>query len=185
MVSERATALFQHVHRADLATICLLNRACYYRIARDFFAAVSRLGDGIFWYGLMALLPLLYGTLGWHAAVNLFATGFITLPVYKLLKSKTTRERPFVWEPAIVLGAAPLDRYSFPSGHTLQAVALTIVALAYLPQLAVLLVGFTALVALSRVVLGLHFPTDVVAGAVLGVLCAEVSLRLVQPLWAH
>jgi undecaprenyl-diphosphatase len=61
-----------------------------------------------------------------------------------------------------------LDRYSFPSGHTLHAVALTLVVTTTYPAFAWILVPFTLLVATSRVVLGLHYPTDVVAGAGLG-----------------
>jgi undecaprenyl-diphosphatase len=71
---------------------------------------------------------------------------------------------------------APLDRYSFPSGHTLHAVSFTIVTTAHAPELAPILVPFALLVAASRVVLGLHYPTDVAAGAFIGMLLASVSL---------
>jgi undecaprenyl-diphosphatase len=70
------------------------------------------------------------------------------------------------------LAARPLDRYSFPSGHTLHAVCFTLIVVAEQPPLAWLVVPFALLVALSRVVLGLHYPTDVAAGAVLGALIA-------------
>jgi undecaprenyl-diphosphatase len=73
----------------------------------------------------------------------------------------------------------PLDHFSFPSGHTLHAMAFSLVALFYYPHLAWLLLPFTLLVALSRVVLGLHYPSDVMAGAALGVLIAEASFLLV------
>lgn len=53
---------------------------------------------------------------------------------------------------------APLDEFSFPSGHTLHAVAFSLVAMAHYPVLAWALVPFTASVAVSRVVLGLHYP---------------------------
>jgi undecaprenyl-diphosphatase len=75
----------------------------------------------------------------------------------------------------IRLGAAPLDRFSFPSGHTLHAVAFTLVAAAYHPALWLLLAPLTAVIAASRMVLGLHYPTDVVAGAALGALVAAAS----------
>ena len=90
------------------------------------------------------------------------------------------RERPFITHPAISCAAAPLDRYSFPSGHTLHAVSFAVLGAHYLPELAVPLAGFAFLVALSRVVLGLHYPTDVAAGALLGGGLALASLRIVQ-----
>jgi membrane-associated phospholipid phosphatase len=71
---------------------------------------------------------------------------------------------------------APLDEFSFPSGHTLHAVSFTIVALAYYPWLAPLLVPFTAGVALSRVVLGLHYPSDVLAAT-------GIALGWPRPAW--
>jgi undecaprenyl-diphosphatase len=73
---------------------------------------------------------------------------------------------------------SPLDEYSFPSGHTLHAVAFTLIAVYYYPALAALLLPFTLLVAASRVVLGLHYPSDVLASIVIGSAIASLSLVL-------
>jgi undecaprenyl-diphosphatase len=108
----------------------------------------------------------------------MLACGAVGLAVYKVLKRRLVRERPYVWHPEIGCGAPPLDRFSFPSGHTLHAVCFSTVALASLPELAWLLLPFTALVAASRVVLGLHYPTDVLAGAVIGFVIARSGLTL-------
>ncbi len=143
------------------------NRACLPPAARA-FALASRLGDGPFWYGLMLALPLLYGARGLASSLRMLAVGTACLVVYKLVKRAAARPRPYVASPEITLLAAPLDRYAFPSGHTMHAVAFTWIASAAHPELAWLLVPFTLLVAASRVVLGLHYPSDVFAGAVLG-----------------
>jgi undecaprenyl-diphosphatase len=74
---------------------------------------------------------------------------------------------------------APLDEFSFPSGHTLHAVAFTLVALAHYPALAPLLLPFTACVATSRVVLGLHYPSDVLAATAIGIGLAALALWVV------
>jgi len=79
---------------------------------------------------------------------------------------------------AITSNARPLDQFSFPSGHTLHAVAFTTIAIAHYPQLAFLLIPFAFLVALSRMVLGLHYPSDVLAGAAIGAAIAGISLVL-------
>ena len=155
------------------------NRLCAYRSPRTYFALVSRLGDGVAWYALMAALVLFDGRAGLFAAAHLAATGAIALALYKLLKRWTRRPRPFASDVRIRAWVAPLDEFSFPSGHTLHAVAFTLVALAHYPVLAWVLVPFTASVAASRVVLGLHYPSDVLAATGIGSLLAAASLALV------
>lgn len=142
------------------------------------FAAVSRAGDGVAWYLLMAAMVLVDGLDGLRASAHMAATGAIALLLYKALKRWTRRPRPFAADVRIRAWIAPLDEFSFPSGHTLHAVSFTIVALAHYPQLAWLLLPFTALVALSRVVLGLHWPSDVLAATVIGTTLGGGSLWL-------
>jgi undecaprenyl-diphosphatase len=73
----------------------------------------------------------------------------------------------------------PLDKFSFPSGHTLHAVVFGLVAINYYPALSFIIMPFVSMVALSRVVLGLHYPSDVLAGALIGSLIAALSFLLV------
>ena len=155
-----------------------LNRGCDFIAVRGMFAVASRLGGGPFWYALVLMLPLLYGEAGRGPALQLALTALAGVGVYKLLKHRLVRERPFISFERIRAAVAPLDRYSFPSGHTLHAVCLTIIATHHFPELGWLLWPFAALVAASRPVLGLHYPTDVAAGAALGALLASASLSI-------
>ncbi|MGH8159060.1 MAG: phosphatase PAP2 family protein [Rhodanobacter sp.] len=143
-----------------------------------FFAGISRLGDGIFWYALMAALAMVGGQRGLIAAGHMAVTGLAALLLYRLLKRWTRRPRPYRVCPGVIARVPPLDEFSFPSGHTLQAVGFTIVALAWYPQLAPLLIGFTMLVAASRVILGLHYPSDVLAAILIGSGLGAASLML-------
>jgi len=142
------------------------------------FRGISRLGDGVFWYSLMLALLAVDAARAFAPVARMAATGLVCTLLYKWLKSKTSRPRPFAVENAVRAGAEPLDPFSFPSGHTLHAVAFSVVAIAFYPMLAWLLVPFTVLVATSRVVLGLHYPSDVLAGAALGALIAQGVLAL-------
>ena len=152
-----------------------LCRLCHERSSlsvRRLFGVVSRLGDGHYGYLVLSLLFVLLGPAALSVATQAAAVALIGHVLYKSLKRKTARPRPlhaaagsgYVFDFTV----PPLDRYSFPSGHTLHAVAFAFVVSAHVPILALLLVPFAVLVALSRVVLGLHYPTDVLAGAVLG-----------------
>lgn len=142
------------------------------------FRAVSRLGDGVFWYTLMAVLALAGGASGLRAAVHMALTALFVAALYRAMKGVVRRPRPFRRHAGIVARVRPLDEFSFPSGHTLHAVAFTLVALAHYPFLAWLLVPFALLVAASRVVLGVHYPSDVLAAIALGAAIAAGSLAL-------
>jgi undecaprenyl-diphosphatase len=177
----RADGLATWLARIDAAEygICLrLNSGAALSPVRRLFQIVSRLGDGIAWYVLIIALPLVHGAAALRPALVMAGTGIAGVLVYNRLKRTLVRERPFITHAAIARAAVPLDRYSFPSGHTLHAVSFTWQAVAHFPELGWVLVPFTCLIAASRVVLGLHYPSDVLAGAVLGALFAQIGLAL-------
>jgi undecaprenyl-diphosphatase len=169
---EGVETVLQSIEALELRLCRGLNRHLAQPGVRFLFVAVSRLGDGPLWYAVILAMPFLTAT---PAAVQMAATGLLATGLQAMLKTRLARERPFVTSPAIALGTAPLDRYSFPSGHTLHAVCFTTIALHHVPALGWLLVPFTALVMASRIVLGLHYPSDVLAGAVLGLALATGS----------
>ena len=175
---ERRLPLLERLVAGESGWCLRVNRVCAGGPVRRVFAAVSRLGDGVFWYVLMGAMVVLDGLDGLAASIHLALSGLIALALYKGLKRWTRRPRPFASDRRIHAWVAPLDEFSFPSGHTLHAVAFSLVAIAHYPALAWLLVPFTAAVATSRVVLGLHYPSDVLAATVIGAGLAWLSLWL-------
>jgi len=167
--------LFLRVDQVERRLCLFANAAARQQGVRTLFQTVSRLGDGVFWYALMAILPIAFGIDGLLTTAQMLAAGLAGLALYKLLKQTLVRERPFIGLLGIECAMPPLDRYSFPSGHTLHAVLFTCIAVTHFPALAVVLVPFALLVAASRVILGLHYPTDVAAGAALGGMLAMMS----------
>jgi undecaprenyl-diphosphatase len=142
------------------------------------FRAVSRLGDGPLWLALAVLMPAAWGMAALPTVARFAVVGMVAAVLVRALKRWTVRPRPFASGLGIPAGAAPLDPWSFPSGHTLHAVAFNVVTAADLPLLALALAPFTLAVAASRVALGLHYPSDVAAGAGLGLLLAAAVLAL-------
>ncbi|RYG79401.1 phosphatase PAP2 family protein [bacterium] len=154
--------------QAELRCCVAFNRAVRRAGLRRTFLVASRLGDGIVWYALIALLPLVFGRAGMETALRMAIAGLAGLLIYRSLKRRLVRERPFITHSSITRAGAPLDRFSFPSGHTLHAVSFTVIVLAAFPLLAWGVAPLALLIALSRVVLGLHYPSDVLAGALIG-----------------
>ncbi|MEP7242169.1 MAG: phosphatase PAP2 family protein [Gammaproteobacteria bacterium] len=170
------TAILARIDAAEYGICRSLNRGASHGGLRAVFRVASRLGDGVIWYAMLALLPILYGSAAIRPVVIMAITGILGLALYKALKHVCVRERPFITHTSISLAAAPLDRYSFPSGHTLHAASFTWQAVAHFPELGWVLVPLASLIAASRVVLGLHYPTDVLAGAGIGIALATLGV---------
>lgn len=171
----RALLYLHWMSRLDSALCIRINRTSHNCWVRRFFRLISRLGDGVFWYAVMLGILLSQRGDGILPCLHMAAAGLSGTLVYKWLKEKTLRPRPYEVHQDVWLTGIPLDRFSFPSGHTLHAVAFCTIGLTYYPTLAWLLLPFTMLVAISRVVLGLHYPSDVLAGTVIGLTLAAFS----------
>jgi len=177
--SHDLSALFERIDAAEHALCLRLNCAAAVAPVRGVLKAASRLGDGVAWYVLIISLPILFGRSAVRPAIVMAVTGIAGLLVYAWLKRTVVRERPLItYRASIEFPGSPLDRYSFPSGHTLHAVSFTWQAVAHFGDLAWILIPFAFLVAASRVVLGLHYLTDVLAGALLGAMLAAAGLAL-------
>lgn len=180
----RLHAFYQTLLKWDVDLCLTLNRLSYKPLVARIFKTVSRLGDGWFWAGAtatMAVFSILQGQASGIIFVKtsvILLTSFCGYLLYKSLKKHTVRPRPYQVHQVIKLGERPLDVFSFPSGHTLQAVLFTVMLGAQMPMLLWVLVPFTVLIALSRMILGLHYPTDVMMGAGIGVAFAIIGIRV-------
>lgn len=139
-----------------------------------FMVGASRFGDGLGWaavgVGLVAA-----GREGRAAAAAATVAAFLASVVFAALKRRFRRRRPCDLAPHPLFVVRPPDAFSFPSGHTMNAFAIaTVLALSF-PALAPALGLLAASIGVSRVVLGLHFPSDVWAGAALGTLIGAAA----------
>ena len=168
-------AVIRHLDDLESGLCLRINSVSKSVAMRRLFAIVSRLGDGGFWLAMGGLLFAMHGTAALPAMARMALTAVLGVLIYKILKEVLVRERPFITHAGIECGTAPLDRYSFPSGHTLHAVSLTIMLGHVEPALLIVTLPFVILVAMSRVVLGLHYPSDVLAGALIGAVLGASS----------
>ena len=168
--------ILQDIHDADIRMfrwcVEVLRSNAVTRLAR----AVSRTADG--WLYLIG--PLLYLLVNRNVAVELIeviATAFaLERPLYLFLKKHFRRRRP----PEAIEGFTSVivasDQFSFPSGHTSGAFLMITVITGLLGAPFAALYVWAAAVGLSRVALGVHFPTDIVAGAMMGTALAHLAM---------
>jgi undecaprenyl-diphosphatase len=98
--------------------------------------------------------------------------------IFVLLKRVSRRKRPCELEPHCWASILPPDQFSFPSGHTITAFAITMTLGSFYPdfQLGLLLIAVS--IAASRIMLGMHFLSDVLAGSVIGISLGYLFLYL-------
>ncbi len=135
--------------------------------------ASTRGGDGWLWYALGAVLIAAGGREGLLAAGESAA-----IALFQYLKRKAGRRRPCELQPHCWARMLPPDEFSFPSGHTMTAFAVVVPTAAHFPETAPVLYACAASIGLSRVALGMHFLSDVVAGGVLGWLLGSLAHRI-------
>lgn len=140
---------------------------------------ISRSGDGL----LYLILPLLYWSLTPVQGRTFFilaASAFaIERLVYYALKKNLKRRRPPSALPGIQSLITPSDEFSFPSGHTSGAFLFSTLCVLWFGAMALPLYLWATLVGLSRVLLGVHFPGDIVAGASIGVMVGFTAFNIV------
>ena len=179
-MSASAGTLLLAIQKGDHA----LMRRVHYWAPPDWMQAImicaSRCGDGGFWYSL-GFAVLAFGDAERWAAVlaGLLASG-VGMSLYSILKKTTRRTRPCLIEPHVWSHMPPPDQYSFPSGHTIAAFANAISVGLFYPTMLPALLLCAALVGTSRIMLGMHFLSDVVVGALIGTSLGYGAFVLLQ-----
>ena len=156
------------IENADHRLMRRVNRWSAPRWIRLWMICATRGGDGWLWYALGAALLTFGGKPGALAVGQATAAAACGVGLFLRLKKMTARRRPCALEAHCWARLLPPDQFSFPSGHTITAFAAAVPVTAQFPEAAVG-VWFCAIsIAISRIILGMHFFSDVVAGATLG-----------------
>ena len=138
------------------------------RWMRLWMIAATRGGDGWLWYAMGLVVALFGGSERFHALLAAAASVSVGIVLFRNLKRAFGRKRPCALEPHCWATLLPPDQFSFPSGHTITAFAVTVSLGMFYPAMLPGLFFCAVSVALSRILLGMHFLSDVLAGAALG-----------------
>ena len=137
---------------------------------------VTRLGDGWIWYALGLIILLEGGEQRFAAVGDGMLASLSGILVFRQLKLISKRPRPYQVEPHCWAMLTTQDRFSFPSGHSMTAFSITIAVGHFYPELQVALLILAISIAASRIILGMHYLTDVIAGAAIGIGLGFASL---------
>lgn len=160
----------------DTSIYLLLVKLQSRRLIVQCFRALSFTGDGYFYpiigLGLVFLDPNSHP----YFAFSMIIAFLIEVPLFISLKKSFKRDRPFQALSNCYQLIKPSDEFSFPSGHSAAAFVFASQIAFFYPAVAMVVYGWASLVALSRVILGVHYPLDILSGALLGSICSVFSL---------
>jgi undecaprenyl-diphosphatase len=163
-----AKTVWGYIENRDHRVMQRMNNWPAPRWIRFWMLTATRMGDGWLWYSLGALLLAFGGSRGYAAFGASGAAAIIGIFVFKTLKRLSHRPRPCQFQPHCWAKVLPPDQFSFPSGHTMTAFSIALVVSYFYPGLEGPLYFMAISIGVSRIVLGMHFLSDVLAGAVIG-----------------
>ena len=146
---------------------------------RMWMLAATRGGDGGLWYVLGLAVAFFGGPERFHALLSATLAVAAGIALFIALKHAFRRERPCQLEPHCWADLLPPDQFSFPSGHTITAFAVTSALAGFYPEMLPGLLFCAISIAASRVILGMHFLSDVLAGAALGAALGALATALI------
>ena len=171
----------QSVQNLDGEILLLIQRYLRMDMLTPFMKSVTFLGNGGWFWILCAVVLLAVQKTrktGYAAALSLIFGSIVT---NLLLKNIVARPRPFAEIEALIPMITKPKDFSFPSGHTTASFAVALVMLRMLPKkFGIPAVVLAALVAFSRLYLGVHYPTDVLAGFVIALVGSTLSVWIVR-----
>jgi undecaprenyl-diphosphatase len=147
---------------------------------RLWMICATRCGDGWLWYAMAFLILVFGGPERFLAVGSSFLAGGAGVAFFLWAKRLTGRRRPCHIQPHCWSTLLPPDQFSFPSGHTITAFAILTPLMTIYPSYSPEFTFIAASIAASRIILGMHFLSDVIAGALAGSVLGVIALALLS-----
>src|SRR6185312_12344417 len=170
--------VWNYIETRDHRVMRKINRWRAPRWMRIWMIASTRMGDGWIWYSLGIALLLFGGDLRFTALAACASAEAAAVALFRIIKNISKRKRPCQLEEHCWSRVLPPDQFSFPSGHAISAFAIAAPLCVFYPELRVPLLALSFSIAVSRVILGMHFVSDVVVGSLLGAVLGYGSCLL-------
>src|ERR1700691_1809097 len=177
-----AQTVWGHIQSNDHRLMRKIHRWRAPRWFRILMIMMTRLGDGCLWYSIGLILLVFGGSQKFLAIGAATAAAAAGIFLFRTLKHASRRKRPCEIEPHCWASILPPDKYSFPSGHSITSFAVAISLALFYPYLLECLLLAALLIAVSRIVLGMHFLSDVLAGIALGIGLGLASFHIFSAL---
>jgi undecaprenyl-diphosphatase len=165
-----AQTVWGHIQSNDHRLMRKIHRWRAPRWFRILMIMMTRLGDGWLWYSIGLILLIFGGSQKFLAIGAATAAAAAGVFLFRTLKHASRRKRPCEIEPHCWASILPPDKYSFPSGHSITSFAIALSIGMFYPDLQIVLLVVALLIASSRIILGMHFLSDVLAGSAIGIL---------------
>lgn len=170
-------SLFEYISHRDITLLRIINNSWNCKFLDIIMPSMTYLGSFPFMFIFCTVAFLLSSAMIHAMAIKAMISVTISTGIGKILKVSVTRLRPFIKIPNLNIKKIDIDQYSFPSGHTTAAFSLAIIIALYFPMFGFITIPLAFCVGISRMYIGVHYPTDVIMGIFIGTTCSFLTYK--------
>ncbi len=170
---------FKKIHDKDITILRVFNNKIRCSVLDKIMPAITYLGSLTFAIIFCILMLIISNDMTHKFAISTIISLALGASITHIIKKKANRTRPFLLLEDLYIKKIGIDDYSFPSGHTCAAFSIATMSGLYFPFVSIYVVLLSSLVGISRMYLGVHYPTDVAIGMIIGAISSFITFNLI------